>query len=248
MAGYQNDPGTPQQEAGFGYVGRFWTESFNNLTAKAGGGIVGATPIDSMYCSVTVATAGDSVILPDVTFFPGGALIIEVSNISGVPMQVFAQGSNTINGQSGSTGLSQMGNSIVYYQCTKAGTWQAVGLGAGFATGASGAMVTYSTSTGITAHAGGGQANAVLLTAMQNQVSVCATGGDSVRLPPAQPGMELTVVNNGAQSCNVFASSQAQGGATGGDSMNGTQNASSALAAASVGLFFCFVVGLWVSK
>jgi hypothetical protein len=60
--------------------------------------------------------------------------------------------------------------------------------------------------------------------------------------------MEVKTVNNGAASCNAFASSQAQGGVTGGDSMNGTQNGSVAIAATTVTLFFCFVAGLWVTK
>ncbi len=80
----------------------------------------------------------------------------------------------------------------------------------------------------------------------------------------------LSSAPNGAASCNAFASSQAQGGQTGGDSMNGTQNGSVAIEAqggqtggdsmngtqngsvaiapAAVTLFFCFVVGLSVTK
>lgn len=249
MSGYANDAGVTQQEAGFGFNGRFWTESFNNITASTTHTQAGATPIDSMFVSVTVNNVGDAVTLPDVTFFPGGALIICVQNTSINAMQVFAAGTNTINGQAGATGLSQMGNSIVYYQCTKAGQWQAVGLGCGFATGANGAMVTYSTQTGIVAHAGGGQASATPITAMQAQIGTVATLNDSVLLPPAQAGMELTVVNNGANAANAFPSSQAQGGASGGDKINAlAQNTALSLAAASVTIFYCFVAGTWVSK
>jgi len=251
VGGYANDAGTVQQEAGFGFIGRFWTESFNDgMTAKAGGGLTGATPIDSMFCRFsTVASAGDSAVLPPAFGGAGsGALILCVVNDSINAMTVFAQGNDTINGQAGSTGVSQMGRSVVYYQNTQNGKWVAQGLGAGYAINANAAFATYSIQAGITARAGGGQATAVLVTAMQAQVSVCATGGDSIRLPPAQPGMEITIVNNGAASCNCFASSQAQGGASGGDSMNGTQNASAAIAATSVVIFYCFANGLWVSK
>ena len=83
-----------------------------------------------------------------------------------------------------------------------------------FVPGQAGGFQTFATQTGITAHAGGGQANATPITAMHAQVSVCATVGDSILLPPAKQGMEITVVNNGAASCNAFASSQAQGGVT----------------------------------
>lgn len=251
MGGYQNDPGTPQQEAGFGFLGRFWTESFHNLTASTTHTQAGATPIDSMFNTVAVNNPGDSVVLPSVASFPGGALIICVQNISANAMQVFAQGSDTINGAAGSSGLSQMGNSIVYYQCTQPGVWQAVGLGSGFATGANGAMVTYSTLTGLTASPTHTQAAATLVTAMQNQISVCATLNDCIRLPPAQPGMEITVVNNGAQSAAAFPSSAAQGGVTGGDTiLPSAQNAvlNAAIAAGAVTIFYCFVAGTWVFK
>ena len=83
---------------------------------------------------------------------------------------------------------------------------------------------------------------------MNAQVSVCATAGDSVVLPPAKVGMEVTVVNNGAASCNVFAASQAQDGVTGGDTMNQTQNGSAAVATNTILLFFCFVAGVWITK
>ncbi len=79
-------------------------------------------------------------------------------------------------------------------------------------------------------------------------MSTCATGGDSILLPAAKVGMEVTVVNNGAASCNAFAASAGQGGQGGGDTMNGTANGSAAIAAASVLLFFCFVNGSWVTK
>ena len=60
--------------------------------------------------------------------------------------------------------------------------------------------------------------------------------------------MEITVVNNGAALCNVFAASQAQGRQTGGDIMNTTQNGSAAVATNTVLLFFCFQNGTWVTK
>ena len=60
--------------------------------------------------------------------------------------------------------------------------------------------------TGITAHAGGGQANAVQLTAMNCFIQNVATAGDSVKLPPAKVGMEITVINQSATATgpNVF--------------------------------------------
>ena len=57
---------------------------------------------------------------------------------------------------------------------------------------------------GIVAHAGGGQALATPLTAYVNRVSVVATGGDSVKLPPAVAGFTIIVVNADGASMNLF--------------------------------------------
>jgi hypothetical protein len=60
----------------------------------------------------------------------------------------------------------------------------------------------------ITAFATGGQANATQLVAAINRVTVCATAGDSVKLPVSQGNVGLTVmvINAGAASLNVFPS------------------------------------------
>jgi hypothetical protein len=57
----------------------------------------------------------------------------------------------------------------------------------------------------ITAHAGGTRALATKLTASLNRISVCATAGDSVALPPAVAGLDLLVINDGAAAGQVFA-------------------------------------------
>ena len=57
----------------------------------------------------------------------------------------------------------------------------------------------------ITANAGGGGVgSATALTADVNEISVCATGGDSVSMPTAAAGLTVTVINNGAAACDVF--------------------------------------------
>lgn len=66
-------------------------------------------------------------------------------------------------------------------------------------------MNLYSVQANITAHAGGLPASAVPLTAQNCFISTVATAGDSVRLPPAQAGMEITVINQTATAPNVFA-------------------------------------------
>jgi len=62
----------------------------------------------------------------------------------------------------------------------------------------------------ITAHAGGGQANAYQLTKKVNKVTVCATLGDSVKLPIGVPGMVLHVWHMGSKAMFLYPSSGGQ--------------------------------------
>lgn len=61
--------------------------------------------------------------------------------------------------------------------------------------------------TGITAFATGGQASATALTGEWNNVTTCATAGDSVKLPAAVAGQVITVKNSGATTLAVFPAS-----------------------------------------
>lgn len=241
MGGYQNDPGTLQQEAGFGFNGRFFTESYADaLTAKAGGGQAGATQLTSMFNTVaTVASVGDSIQLPPALV---GLCLCVVNNAVNA-LQCFAQngGTDTINSIAGATGVPMIGKSVVYFQCTVAGVWTCQGLGYGNYVNGAFALDTVSTQTGVTARAGGGQALATQLNASQVQISVCATTADSVKLPPSQPGLQITIVNNGAASCNVFP-------ATGEQINAGGANTAAAQAAAAITIYYCFVTGNWITK
>ncbi len=104
----------------------------------------------------------------------------------------------------------------------------------------------YSVQTGIIAHAGGGQANAVALTAQNCFIATVATIADSVRLPAAQAGMEITVVNQAALAAATFPST--------GDTINGgAANASVALPTGTAGatpvvIFYCGIQGAWWTK
>lgn len=256
MGGFQNDCGTVQQESGFGYIGRFFTESFNDgMTAKASGTQANSTPIDSMFCRfTTVASAGDGALLPPINSFPGGALIICVTNASLNPMTVFASGTDTINGMVGATGVSQMANSIVYYQCSSAGKWFAVGLGVGFGTGNSAAFPTFQPQDNIVATPSGTQTNSVLITGTNARIITVASAGDGLRLPPAIAGMEITLVNDAATNpANIFPASVGNGGVAGGDKINtGAQNAAFSLAAVANNggptIFYVFTTGVWRTK
>lgn len=59
--------------------------------------------------------------------------------------------------------------------------------------------------TSITAFATGGIGSATILTGEKNEITICATAGDSVLLPIAALGKVIEIVNNGAASCDVFA-------------------------------------------
>lgn len=58
--------------------------------------------------------------------------------------------------------------------------------------------------TGITAFATGGQASATALAARWNNVTTCATAGDSVKLPAAADGGVIAVKNSGAATLAIF--------------------------------------------
>src|SRR5690348_6895794 len=92
--------------------------------------------------------------------------------------------------------------------------------------------------TGITAHAGGGQASATPLTGQVNKVSTVATAADSVLLPVAVAGHERIVINAGANSMNVYPNT--------GDAINAlSANAAFAMAAGKTGHFYATDTGHW---
>lgn len=94
----------------------------------------------------------------------------------------------------------------------------------------------------ITATAGGTRAAAYPLTAAFNRVSVCATAADSVALPPAVGGQEVTLINSGAAATQVFAANGTN------DTINGTAGATGiSLAAAGKAQFVSPGFGLWFS-
>lgn len=91
---------------------------------------------------------------------------------------------------------------------------------------------------GLTATAGGGQANGLQLNYRKSRVTTVATIADSVKLPKAEAGMEMTVINAGANSMNVFPAT--------GQSINAlAANTAIAVAANSSMTFHCAVDGTW---
>lgn len=179
-------------------AGALLVESAQDLiTAKAGGTQATATQLTAELNKVTtVTTAADAVKLPPSQ--PGLTILVVNKGVN--PMQVFGTSPDTIDDVATATGVSQMPNSVVLYTCYAMGAWFTEGL----ATGYSGSLQTLSFKDAITAFATGGQGSAVQLAALINTITVCATSGDSVKLPTAAAGLAITVNNQGAASLNVF--------------------------------------------
>lgn len=99
-----------------------------------------------------------------------------------------------------------------------------------------------------TARAGGGAANATLMTAIINQVSTVANVGDSVLLPQGLAGLTVEVINGGANSLTVFPqqSNLFTGVADQITPFNSsTPGASVNIAANGANTFVCFAPGQW---
>jgi len=67
-----------------------------------------------------------------------------------------------------------------------------------------GDYILESSQDNITATAGGGQTNAYQISSQTARVAVVATSGDSVQLPSSAPGLEILLINHGANPMQVF--------------------------------------------
>lgn len=93
----------------------------------------------------------------------------------------------------------------------------------------------------LTAKAGGGQANALLMTAAINRITTVASSGDSVKLPASLAGLDVVVINAAAANAmNVFGQT--------GDIINAlSANSAFSVAANKVATFYCTTAGQWHS-
>ena len=90
----------------------------------------------------------------------------------------------------------------------------------------------------LTAHAGGGQANATALAGLMNRVTTVATAADSVALPASASGLGITVTNASATSMQVFGQSP--------DTINGVATGTGvSLAAGKTATYYCYTAGAW---
>jgi hypothetical protein len=92
----------------------------------------------------------------------------------------------------------------------------------------------------ITAFATGGQGSATALAKDRNFITVCATAGDSAKLPVSVAGMSVYVHNSGAAAAQIFGA--------GTDTINGIATATGVPLPTGRGAwFFCNAAGTWFS-
>ncbi len=106
--------------------------------------------------------------------------------------------------------------------------------------GAGGFEYTSSTDS-IVAHAAGGQSSATVLTSQKNNVITAASPGASVLLPPSGAGLTVQVINNGANSIQVFGTSP--------DTINGVATGTGVpQPVGSTVSYTCTTAGAWYSS
>lgn len=214
---------------------------FNELAKDAivafnGGGQASATPLTAqtnrVNTSVATTAPYDSVKLPA----SAAGLEVTLVNNTNNPIQVFPAGTETINGAASTVGITQPPNSVDIYVCPAAGAWHAE-VGGGY----SGQLFTEQAQDNIVARAGGGQALATQLVAQTSRIVTVATSGDSVKLPASAPGLELVLINSGANPMQVYGA--------GTDTIDGIASATGvSQMASSVVIYTCTSAGAWFTE
>jgi len=93
----------------------------SGIVALAGGALSAATPVLVLGSNevVTVASGADSVVLPKAV----AGNVVFVTNAGASSMQVFGNGSDTINGTAGATGVAQANGLSALYVASDNGQW-----------------------------------------------------------------------------------------------------------------------------
>ena len=204
-------------------------------TTRTQAGAVGLSQevnrIDTSTAPAAGSTLGDGVRL----MAAQAGLTVAVINNTANPVQLYGNGSDTLNGVAGATGLMLPPQGIYVFAAAANGAWSCEGVG----TGASGGYPTVTAVDALTAKAGGGQAGATLCAAVINRFTTVATAGDSGILPAAKAGMQITVTNaHATNSMNLFPASGEQINQAG-------ANTAFALAAGKTASFTSAANGAW---
>lgn len=96
-----------------------------------------------------------------------------------------------------------------------------------------------SVAAGVTAAVGSAQGDGPITTDIV-QISTCANAGDAVTLPSAAAGLQITIVNKGAQACDVFPAS--------GDNLGAGANTAASLAATANITYIAYDATNWFAK
>lgn len=113
------------------------------------------------------------------------------------------------------------------------------------------ANLSLSSKSGLVAFAGGGQTNATPMTAAINEFATVASANDSGMLPIGLPGLTVNVINDGAQSLQVYGVALNPNTGVGDTiaahgSVNQTATATGvAVASGGAATFYCFAPGKW---
>jgi hypothetical protein len=161
------------------------------LTANTGSTQATGTDLHEGYNQISVcANAGDAATLPPAVL----GMEVTVKNDGAAAADIFpAVGGNLGEGANAAFSL-QPGQKVKFF-ATSATTWEAQAVEAAQTSGGQ---------YGITANVGSDQATGEPLYPGVNEVSTCANIGDSVTMPPASQGLEVRIINNGANACDVF--------------------------------------------
>ena len=192
-------------EGGVGFSGQLNTVlAVDGLTANAGG--TQGTAFQMTADMNRVNTAANTTAPYSAVKLPLGSpgLDIFVVNGSANPIQVFGAGTDTIDGQATATGVTQMPGSLCLYACISISAGVAAWITEGLGTGYAGSLQTFSFQDALSANSGGVQSGATpIITSIARFTTVGGAGYSSV-LPTAAPGLNITVINAGANNMNVF--------------------------------------------
>ena len=210
--------------------GGLFYESYQDAIAATGSTQATAFQLTSEVNRLTVVTAGTGIALPPSA--PG--LSIMVINHGTLPVQVYGYigSTDTVDDVAYATGVNQMQGSVAFYICATSGAWYSEGIGTGYA----GSFQTFSFVDALTA-TGTNQGTALPLTKMMNRVTTTAAS-TGVILPAAVGGMNVTLINAGANPLQVYGN--------GTDTINGIAGSTGVtLAAGKTAEYFTTLAGAW---
>lgn len=160
------------------------------VTATAGGTRAAAFPVTASITNVTtVATAADSLVLPVASANLGETFTIYNNGANNLTL--YANGSDTINGTAGATGISLPNSGVVVLQSIASGVWL------GDATGGSvGSLVLDGATSGSTTLQASAVAGSTTQTFPAVTGTVASTTGANLYVADIYRGTALTITNS----------------------------------------------------